>query len=73
MSNDATPSRDASLARQLAQLDSMGMSIAERERAKAYLRRAEAVVDLTARLWIAAGAYARRVRASGTRRAAAVR
>ena len=75
MKPEATLPCDSSLARQLKQLDGMGMTAAERERAKAYLRRAEAVVDVTARAWVRACTYARRLRGSGAaaRRTAAVR
>jgi hypothetical protein len=59
------------------QLDGVGMSAVERERAKAYLRRADAVVDVTARAWNQVRVYARRLRgdaaATEARGAAAIR
>ena len=77
MNNEATLPCETSLARQLKQLDGMGMTTVERERAKAYLRRAEAVVDVTARAWNHLCGYARRLRgdaaAGKARGAAAVR
>jgi len=76
MKNEATPPCESSLARQLKQLDGVGMSAVERERAKAYLRRAEALVDLTARAWNQMRGYARRLRADAgakSRGAAAIR
>ena len=62
MNNEATLPCESSLARQMKQLDGVGMSAVERERAKAYLRRADAVVDVTARAWNQLCGYARRLR-----------
>ena len=62
MNNEATLPCESSLARQMKQLDGVGMSAVERERAKAYLRRADAVVDVTARAWNHLCGYARRLR-----------
>jgi len=76
MNNEVTLRREASLARQLKQLDGVGMSAVDRERAKAYLRRAEAIVDLTARAWSHLRGYARRLRGgagAGTGGVAAIR
>lgn len=77
MNNQATLSCETSLARQLKQLDGVGMSAVERERAKAYLRRAEAVVAVTARAWDHLCGYTRRLRgdaaADNARGAAAIR
>ena len=76
MKNEATLRCETSLARQLKQLDGVGMSSVERERAKAYLCRAEALVDVTARAWSQMRGYARRLRGAagaGTRGAAAIR
>jgi hypothetical protein len=77
MNNEATQRCESSLARQLKQLDGVGMSAVERERAKAYLRRAEAIVDVTARAWNHLCGYARRLRgvtaAAKARGAAATR
>ncbi len=50
---------EATLARTFRQLDDMGMSAAERERAKDYLRRSEAVVEATARAWNRVRAFTR--------------
>jgi hypothetical protein len=50
---------EATLARTFRQLDDMGMSAAEREQAKDYLRRSEAVVEATARAWNRVRAFAR--------------
>ncbi|MET0731771.1 MAG: hypothetical protein ABW054_01765 [Casimicrobiaceae bacterium] len=77
MNNEATLRCETSLARQLKQLDAVGMSNVDRERAKAYLRRAEAVVDVTARAWNHLRGYTRRLRgdaaAAKARGAAAIR
>jgi len=77
MNNEATLPCESSLARQMKQLDGVGMSAVERERAKAYLRRADAVVDVTARAWNHLRGYARRLRgdaaAAKARGAAAIR
>ena len=76
MRTETTLPCDPSLARQLKQLDGVGMTAAERERAKEYLRRVEAVVGVTARAWNRARGYARRLRADAarvTRGAAAIR
>jgi hypothetical protein len=77
MNNEATQRCESSLARQLKQLDGVGMSAVERERAKAYLRRAEAIVDVTARAWNHLCGYGCRLRgvtaAAKARGAAATR
>jgi len=59
MKDTLTTGSEATLARTFAQLDGMGMSTAERERAKDYLRRSEAVVDAAARAWNLATAFVR--------------
>jgi hypothetical protein len=76
MKNEATLPCDPSLARQLKQLDGVRMTAVERERAKEYLRRAEAVVDVTARAWNRVRGYVRRLRGDTgvpTRGSAAIR
>ena len=76
MNNEVKLSDESSLARQLKQLDGVGMSAVDRERAKAYLRRAEAIVDLTARAWNHLRGYPRRLRGgtgAGTGGVAAIR
>ncbi|MEP6679658.1 MAG: hypothetical protein ABJB78_10195 [Betaproteobacteria bacterium] len=75
MNNETTLRREALLALQLKRLDTIGMSPVEREHAKAQLRRAEAVAEMTARLWTRLGGYARRLRGGGAAvtRAAALR
>jgi len=59
MKNTTNGAGEATLARTFRQLDDMGMSAAERERAKDYLRRSEAVVDAAARAWNLATAFVR--------------
>ena len=67
MTTETSLPLDSSLARQLKQLDGMGMTAAERERAKEYLRRADAFMDVTARAWNCVRSYARRLRTATTR------
>jgi hypothetical protein len=76
MKNEATLPCEPSLARQLKQLDGVRMTAVERERAKEYLRRSEALVELTARAWSRVRGYARRLRGEAgakARGAAAIR